>query len=164
MPARRLLPILASLLALMLVAAGCGSPSLTKEQYEEEVQRIAQDVQERFDEVAVLGAQGEADRDALRASAAALEDAADGFADLDPPAEIADAHDDMVAAVRSLARMMQRLVELDEEAEESGRGLRELLAGDEEFATQAQEVQEQLMAVTEAYEEAGYGDVFGPVE
>lgn len=93
------------LAALALIASGCGGTS--KEDYEEEIDAVGQQLDEEFTDIGrELQMSGGLEKAApeLRRGASALDEAVDDLEGLEPPDDAEKAHDKIVEGVRLLAR------------------------------------------------------------
>ena len=102
--------------ALVALVAGCGGEDrLSKAEYESRMQRVAATLQTSTDR---LGGQASNPRDTRAAATAlawlgrALERAADGVDDLEPPEEVEKPHDSFVAGLRAFAGDMRKVAAL----------------------------------------------------
>ena len=92
------------LAVLALIAAGCGGTS--KEDYEEEIDRVGKTLDEQFTEIGRdIQASGSLENAAgdVRKGAEALDEAVAGLEDIDPPDDAEDAHAKIVDGVAALA-------------------------------------------------------------
>jgi hypothetical protein len=99
----RLLALLMTTIA--LVAAGCGGGT-SKEDYEEEVSKIGDTLEEQFNEIGRdIQSAGDLKNAApeIEKGAQALDDTAADLDEIDPPDDASDAHDKIVSGVEDLA-------------------------------------------------------------
>lgn len=96
-----------SLAVLALLAAGCGGDDgASKEDYEREVQTVGDTLQRTFGELgSSISGSGSTEQAAtkLEEGAASLDTAAADFRDIEPPSEIEDSHNQIVAGLEALA-------------------------------------------------------------
>lgn len=102
--------------ALVALVGGCGGEDrLSKAEYESRMQRVAATLQTATDR---LGGEASDPRDTQAAARAlagmgqALDRAADGVADLEPPEDVEKPHDSFVAGLRAFAGDMRKVAAL----------------------------------------------------
>lgn len=145
--------VTACLAALALLAAGCGGDDGTsREDYEREVQQVGTTLEETFGELgSSISGSGSTEEAAkqLAEGAESLDKASSDLDDIDPPSDIADAHEDIVAGLAELADEFRS----GSEAAEGG-DLAKLL----EFAQglQNSEAVQKITAAGNTIEEKGY--------
>lgn len=139
----RLLPVLI-LCAWALLATSCGSEQVTAEEYERELQSAMDELEAAYGTAGGAVSPGAAQAAAsteetvreLRSSQVALRDAGNRLAAIEPPDELGDDHEALVAGVRDMADAVDLLVEAQEVAETRPDRARELareFAADESF-------------------------------
>jgi len=143
-----------SLAALALLVAGCGGgdDDTDKETYERQVNEVGQALDRTFDQLGEsISSSGSAQEAAgkLEEGADSLARAAGDFDEIDPPSDIEDAHDKIVAALKALAE------DFREGAEAAKQGdVNELLAFAQGLQT-SQPVRD-ISEASQEIEKAGY--------
>lgn len=163
--ARRASTALALLLALTataLLAAGCGGGDLSEEEYGEQLRSTMAELEAAYGTAGSAidpegsGGGGGGTRsvgdvvEELRSTQVALRDAGNRLASIEPPTELGDEHDDLVAGVRDMADAVDLLIEAQEVAATNQRRAEQLareFASDDSF--------DRVEAAAAALEEAG---------
>lgn len=101
-----------ALLCVVLLAA-CGGGGTSKEDYEREMRSVATDITKASNEVSTMKPDATpAQRAAtIKRQGSLLQGAADTAADIDPPADAKEAHDDFVTALRAYAKLLDKLAD-----------------------------------------------------
>lgn len=139
----------ARLLAPVLVAlslAGCGGDgAVTKAEYERELRSTMDELEEAYGSAAGAVMERNADNatksvadvvSELRTAQIALRDAGNRLEEIEPPTEIEDTHEELVAGVRDMADAVDLLIEAQELADRDPAGARQLareFASDDSF-------------------------------
>lgn len=140
---RRGLAILATVTMAALLATCGGGGEVTKQEYETALQATMDDLESAYGDAGSAqagggGASRSVDEQVaeLRTAQVAIRDAGNRLDEIEPPAELAETHDELVAGVREMADAVDLLVGAQEQAEadpaEAKRLMREF-AGDESF-------------------------------
>lgn len=144
----RRLGILAAALALLLLAAGCGGGGgerLSKADYEAKIIAVGKDVGERLGP-ALEGTEKNS-KESLEKGTEAIRELADELEKVNPPEEIADAHEDLVGGLRQLADDLIELVDKLEKTKDPTEAFG-LLLGMKSFQT--------LLRVQQEFKKKGY--------
>lgn len=145
----------------LLVAAGCGGGELTTQEYERELRRTMDDLEDAYGRAgAALEPDANASRSVgdviaqLRSAQVALRDAGSRLDAIEPPSEVSREHRELVAGVRDMADAVDLLIEAQEVAErdpERAQSLARRFATDDSF----ERVQAAAAELSEAGVDAG---------
>lgn len=144
--------LLAALLLCAALLVGCGG-GLSKAEYEAEVKKIGNAVEDDIDSLD----SGEPNPEDIETAQNSIEKAADDISELEPPTEVEKLHADLVSALRDTAKLLGRLGPLMEQANKDPQSMGEdEMAKMNEITADFGKIQERMNRVTEGYAKKDY--------